>query len=273
MAATADQRLHPGHLLEGCRSVIVVAMSYHGSHPDSDAHPPDDRVWISRYAWGRDYHRILKKRLIRLGRELEDAAPGLRLARRRRHRAVARARVGGPRRSRLDRQEHHAAQPPARLRAFPRRPPHRSRARTRHPRHRSLRPLHGLPRRLPDRRLPRNPISSTPGAASATSPWSTAARSTPNSPPPWVRWSPAAIAATRSARGQKGPPPISTPSSPRPRIDTVRSSPISKPSTRRVGSSGGRAVRSGESPSNSSGEASRWRGPTSNGGKLNDQAQ
>jgi len=76
MAATAEQRLHPGHLLEGCRSVIVVAMSYHGSRPDSEAHPPDDRVWISRYAWGRDYHRILKKRLIRLGRELEALHPG-----------------------------------------------------------------------------------------------------------------------------------------------------------------------------------------------------
>jgi len=76
MAATAEQRSHPGHLLDGCRSVIVVAMSYHGSQPDSDANPPDDRVWISRYAWGRDYHRIIKKRLIRLGRELETLHPG-----------------------------------------------------------------------------------------------------------------------------------------------------------------------------------------------------
>jgi epoxyqueuosine reductase len=51
-------------------------MSYHDSHPHSDANPPDGRVWISRYAWGRDYHRILKKRLIRLGRELEALHPG-----------------------------------------------------------------------------------------------------------------------------------------------------------------------------------------------------
>ena len=76
MAETAVQRSHPEHLLEGCRSVIIVAMSYHGSQPDSDATPPDDRVWISRYAWGRDYHRLLKKKLVRLGRRLEEHHPG-----------------------------------------------------------------------------------------------------------------------------------------------------------------------------------------------------
>ncbi len=76
MAASAVQRSHPEHLLEGCRSVIVVAMSYRSSQPDSDALPAGDRVWISRYAWGRDYHRLLKKRLVRLGRRLEDRHPG-----------------------------------------------------------------------------------------------------------------------------------------------------------------------------------------------------
>jgi epoxyqueuosine reductase len=76
MAGTAVQRSHPGHLLEGCRSVVMVAMSYRSSQPDSDAPPADDRVWISRYAWGRDYHRIVKRRLVRLGRRFEDHHPG-----------------------------------------------------------------------------------------------------------------------------------------------------------------------------------------------------
>ena len=76
MASTVVQRSHPEQLLEDCQSVIVVAMSYHGSQPDSDALPTDERVWISRYAWGRDYHRIMKKRLVRLGRRLEDHHPG-----------------------------------------------------------------------------------------------------------------------------------------------------------------------------------------------------
>jgi epoxyqueuosine reductase len=76
MASTAVQRSHPEHLLRGCRSVIVVAMSYRSSQPDSDTLPRDGRVWISRYAWGRDYHRLMKKRLVRLGRRLEDHHPG-----------------------------------------------------------------------------------------------------------------------------------------------------------------------------------------------------
>jgi epoxyqueuosine reductase len=76
MASTAVQRSHPEHLLEGCRSVIVVAMSYRNSQPDSDSMPMDERVWISRYAWGRDYHRLMKKRLVRLGRRLEEDHPG-----------------------------------------------------------------------------------------------------------------------------------------------------------------------------------------------------
>ena len=76
MAQTATRRSDPRHLLEGCRSVVMVGMSYRSSLPASDSHPPDDRVWISRYAWGRDYHRIVKKRLVRLGRWLEEAHPG-----------------------------------------------------------------------------------------------------------------------------------------------------------------------------------------------------
>ena len=76
MAETEVQRSDPRHLLDDCRSVVMVAMSYHGSQPASDTHPRDERVWISRYAWGRDYHRIFKKRLIRLGRWLEETHPG-----------------------------------------------------------------------------------------------------------------------------------------------------------------------------------------------------
>ena len=76
MAETEDQRGHPRHLLEGCRSVVMVAMSYRSSLPDSDQTATPDEVWISRYAWGRDYHRLVKKRLVRLGRFLEEAQPG-----------------------------------------------------------------------------------------------------------------------------------------------------------------------------------------------------
>ncbi|HSL16937.1 MAG TPA: tRNA epoxyqueuosine(34) reductase QueG [Methylomirabilota bacterium] len=76
MADTARQRSDPRHLLEGCRSVIMVALSYRSSRPDSDAASGDGRVWVSRYAWGRDYHKLVKKRLVALGRRLETLRPG-----------------------------------------------------------------------------------------------------------------------------------------------------------------------------------------------------
>jgi epoxyqueuosine reductase len=76
MARTADLRTDPRRLLPECRSVVAVAMSYHTDRPLSLSPQPDgeSRVWISRYAWGRDYHKVLKKRLIRLGRWLEAEA-------------------------------------------------------------------------------------------------------------------------------------------------------------------------------------------------------
>jgi epoxyqueuosine reductase len=77
MARTRDLRSDPRLLLPGCRSVVAVAMSYRQDRPDSTSCAIDDgRVWVSRYAWGRDYHRILKKRLVRLGRWLADRQPG-----------------------------------------------------------------------------------------------------------------------------------------------------------------------------------------------------
>jgi len=76
MATTADLRENPGELLPGCRSILAVAMSYHTDLPLSTDPAPPGTVWISRYAWGRDYHRLMKKRLIRLGRWLEEASGG-----------------------------------------------------------------------------------------------------------------------------------------------------------------------------------------------------
>ena len=76
MHRTAALRVDPRRLLPGCRSVVAVAMSYHTSLPASRDPGATGTVWISRYAWGRDYHRILKKRLVRLGRWLAEAVPG-----------------------------------------------------------------------------------------------------------------------------------------------------------------------------------------------------
>jgi epoxyqueuosine reductase len=78
MARTRAIRTDPEKLLPGCRSVVAVAMSYRTNRPDSSSFPADDgRVWVSRYAWGRDYHRILKKKLVKLGRWLAEQRPGV----------------------------------------------------------------------------------------------------------------------------------------------------------------------------------------------------
>jgi epoxyqueuosine reductase len=77
MDRTRRLRADPRLLLEGCVSIVVGAMSYRCSRPDSTSFGGDDgRVWVSRYAWGRDYHRILKKKLVRLGRWLAERCPG-----------------------------------------------------------------------------------------------------------------------------------------------------------------------------------------------------
>ncbi len=76
MARSATLRGDPRLLLPGCRSVVVVAMSYHSSLPLSTADRQPGTAWVSRYAWGRDYHKLLKKRLLRLGRWLAAEIPG-----------------------------------------------------------------------------------------------------------------------------------------------------------------------------------------------------
>jgi epoxyqueuosine reductase len=79
MARTRRVRCDPRLLLPGCRSVVAVAMSYRCNQPDSTSvQTGDGRAWVSRYAWGRDYHRILKKKLVRLGRWLTEEQPGAR---------------------------------------------------------------------------------------------------------------------------------------------------------------------------------------------------
>jgi epoxyqueuosine reductase len=53
------------------RSIVAVGLSY---WPGETAKPDDGivRGRISRYAWGRDYHRVLKRRMQTLVRALED---------------------------------------------------------------------------------------------------------------------------------------------------------------------------------------------------------
>lgn len=69
-------RLEPAGLLEGARSIIVAADSYNpGPEVADTADMAEDGVVrgrVSRYVWGRDYHKILRKKLHRLADSLRD---------------------------------------------------------------------------------------------------------------------------------------------------------------------------------------------------------
>ena len=57
------------------RSVVCVGLQYDTPHPYSTA-APGDRGWISRYAWGEDYHDVMKARLDRVVARLQvEAGP------------------------------------------------------------------------------------------------------------------------------------------------------------------------------------------------------
>jgi epoxyqueuosine reductase len=75
MRRHAAAREHPRHVLDGVRSVVVVGMNYHTAEPP-ECGPLEGRV--SRYAWGDDYHRVMKDRLERLRGYVAELVPGCR---------------------------------------------------------------------------------------------------------------------------------------------------------------------------------------------------
>jgi len=62
MHRSADKRADVRHVLPNARSVVVTATLYNTARPYSDDLAPDV-ARISRYAWGDDYHDVLKARL------------------------------------------------------------------------------------------------------------------------------------------------------------------------------------------------------------------
>jgi epoxyqueuosine reductase len=76
------RRADPALAMDGARSLIVVALNYNSAQPystaveaaatDSDAVP---RGWISRYAWGDDYHETMWQKLNALVGSMREQWP------------------------------------------------------------------------------------------------------------------------------------------------------------------------------------------------------
>jgi epoxyqueuosine reductase len=75
------RRRSPSQAMQGARSVIVCALNYNTPHPASTeaSGQPEagagPRGWISRYAWGDDYHHVLGEKLETLIQDLRREFP------------------------------------------------------------------------------------------------------------------------------------------------------------------------------------------------------
>jgi epoxyqueuosine reductase len=70
----AAVRDDPRNLLASARSVVSVGKLYNTPWPYSTQFDAGERAWISRYAWGEDYHGIVRRGLERLDAMLRERA-------------------------------------------------------------------------------------------------------------------------------------------------------------------------------------------------------
>ena len=56
-----DKRLDPTLVLPGAQSMLCVALIYNTDRPYSTEVP--GQPWVSRYAWGEDYHEVMERKL------------------------------------------------------------------------------------------------------------------------------------------------------------------------------------------------------------------
>ncbi len=74
MARHGTKRTRPAELVPGTVSVISAAMNYYPGREreGQDLLADPERAFVSRYALGRDYHKLVRKRLQRLARRIEE---------------------------------------------------------------------------------------------------------------------------------------------------------------------------------------------------------
>jgi len=69
----ASLRADPRALLPSARSILCVGKLYHGPEPYSTQFDAPERAWISRYAWGQNYHGLIRRGLRRVVQRLQSA--------------------------------------------------------------------------------------------------------------------------------------------------------------------------------------------------------
>ena len=63
-------RSDPTRLLSSAQSIICVGKLYNGPEPHSDCFDDPTLGWISRYAWGEDYHDVMRSGLEQLAQRI-----------------------------------------------------------------------------------------------------------------------------------------------------------------------------------------------------------
>lgn len=75
ISRNVDIRCDPGVWVPEAKSMVVVGVSYATQSPDPDIWNDPMRGRIARYAWGRDYHKVIPKRLMQLSEWITEHGP------------------------------------------------------------------------------------------------------------------------------------------------------------------------------------------------------
>ncbi len=69
MANHFDKRLDPRLLVDGCQTVVSLVYNY---FPSESFQPLSDSFKVSKYAWGEDYHRVIKDKMQELWDDIQN---------------------------------------------------------------------------------------------------------------------------------------------------------------------------------------------------------
>jgi epoxyqueuosine reductase len=78
LARNPEERGNPGAKFPWAKSILSVALAYYQPASGANGGEKKDAVRIARYAWGRDYHKVMEAKLKRLEKKMRAQfdAPG-----------------------------------------------------------------------------------------------------------------------------------------------------------------------------------------------------